>query len=72
MAEAKAKAAGLMVEKIIESGHPEDRIPKVASERGYDIIVIASRGNAGIKEALLGSVSDHVCQHAECSVLIAR
>jgi nucleotide-binding universal stress UspA family protein len=69
-AEAKAKGAGLKVEKIKESGHPADRIVKVANENGYDLIVIGSRGN--IKEALLGSVSHHVCQHAKCSVLIAR
>ncbi|MGA2625655.1 MAG: universal stress protein [Candidatus Bathyarchaeia archaeon] len=71
-AEAKAKGAGLKVEKIKESGHPADRIVKVASENGYDLIVIGSRGNSAIKEALLGSVSHHVCQHAKCSVLIAR
>jgi len=72
MAEAKVKAAGLTVEKIIESGHPADRIVKVASDNGYDLIVMGSRGNSGIKEVLLGSVSHHVCQHAKCSVLIAR
>ncbi|MGD0425066.1 MAG: universal stress protein [Candidatus Bathyarchaeia archaeon] len=71
-AEAKVKAAGLTVEKIMESGHPADRIVQVASDKGYDLIVIGSRGNSGIKEMLLGSVSHHVCQHAKCSVLIAR
>lgn len=35
-AEAKVKAAGLKVEKIKESGHPADRIVKVASDNGYD------------------------------------
>jgi nucleotide-binding universal stress UspA family protein len=72
MAEAKVKAAGLSVEKIMKSGHPADRIVKVASEKGYDLIVMGSRGNSGMKELLLGSVSHHVCQRAKCSVLIAR
>jgi nucleotide-binding universal stress UspA family protein len=72
VAEAKAKAAGLTVEKIMESGHPADRIVKVANDNGYDLIVMGSRENSGIKEMLLGSVSHHVCQHAKCSVLIAR
>jgi nucleotide-binding universal stress UspA family protein len=71
-AEAKAKAAGLKVEKIKESGHPADLIVKVASDNGYDLIVMGSRGNSSIKEALLGSVSHHVCQYAKCSVLLAR
>jgi nucleotide-binding universal stress UspA family protein len=70
--EAKAKAAGLTVEKIKESGHPADRIVKVANDNGYDLIVMGSRGNSSIKEMLLGSVSHHVCQHAKCSVLVVR
>src|SRR5208282_4057997 len=48
MAETKVKAAGLAVEKIMESGHPADRIVKVASDNGYDLIVMGSRGNSGI------------------------
>jgi nucleotide-binding universal stress UspA family protein len=72
VAEEKAKAAGLRTEKILESGHAADRIVTSASEKGYDLIVIGSRGNSGIKEMLLGSVSSHVSQHARCSVLIVR
>jgi nucleotide-binding universal stress UspA family protein len=72
LGEVKAKTAGLTVEKIMESGHPADRIVKAASDKEYDLIVMGSRGISGIKEMLLGSVSHHVCQHAKCSVLIAR
>jgi nucleotide-binding universal stress UspA family protein len=72
MAEEKAVRAGLTVEKTIESGHPADRIVKVATEKRYDLIIMGSRGNSGIREMLLGSVSNHVCQHAKCSVLIVR
>jgi nucleotide-binding universal stress UspA family protein len=72
IAEEKAEAAGLKTEKILESGHAADQIVTAASERGYDLIVIGDRGNSGVKEALLGSVSTHVSQHAKCSVLIVR
>ena len=71
-AEAKTKTAGLPVEKIMQSGHPADVIVRIAGEKGYDLIVMGSRGISGIKEMLLGSVSHHVSQHAKCSVLIAR
>jgi len=71
-AEAKVKAAGLTSETILELGDPADHIVKVASDKGYDLIVMGSWGNSGIKEVLLGSVSHHVCQRAKCSVLIAR
>ena len=70
-AETKIKAAGLSAEKILESGRPADRIVKVASNKGYDLIVMGS-GNSGIKAVLLGSVSHRVCQHAKCTVLIAQ
>jgi nucleotide-binding universal stress UspA family protein len=72
MAETKAKSVGLTVEKIMEPGHPADRIMKAANEKGYDLIVMGSQGNSGIRDVLLGSVTNHVCQHAKCSVLIAR
>jgi nucleotide-binding universal stress UspA family protein len=72
MAKAKVKAAGVIADAIMQSGHPAHCIVKVASEKGYDLIVLGSRGNSAIREALLGSVSHHVTQHSKCSVLIVR
>jgi nucleotide-binding universal stress UspA family protein len=67
-----AKAAGVAIEAISELGHPAARILEVAGNRDYDLIVIGSRGISGFKEAVLGSVSHSVSQHAKCAVLIVH
>lgn len=42
----------------------------VAVELSAVAIIVGSRGNGGIKRALLGSVSDHVVRHAPCPVVV--
>jgi|ERR1022692_1904200 nucleotide-binding universal stress UspA family protein len=37
-----------------------------------DLLVVGSRGHGGFTEALLGSVSQHLVQHAPCPVVIIR
>jgi nucleotide-binding universal stress UspA family protein len=44
-----------------------------ATERlGADVVVLASRGRAGITRALLGSVADKVLRHTRRPVLVLR
>jgi nucleotide-binding universal stress UspA family protein len=57
--------------KLVE-GRPADRIVEIAKEGNFDIIVMGSRGLGGIKELVLGSVSDRVADHAPCPVLIVK
>jgi nucleotide-binding universal stress UspA family protein len=47
-------------------------IEQLADERGYDTIVIGSRGLNTLTRMLQGSVSDHVATHAHTTVVIAR
>jgi nucleotide-binding universal stress UspA family protein len=54
------------------NGRASDEIVKIAKEDNFDLIVMGSRGLGGIKEFLLGSVSDSVADHAECPVLIVK
>jgi nucleotide-binding universal stress UspA family protein len=37
-----------------------------------DLLVVGSRGHGGFVEALLGSVSQHMVQHAVCPVVVVR
>jgi nucleotide-binding universal stress UspA family protein len=54
-----------------KDGDPSLEILDAAAALKSDIIAVGSRGLRGIKGAL-GSVSRHVLNHAECSVLIGK
>lgn len=53
-------------------GKPSIEIVDFASDEGYDLIVMGSRGQGAIKRILVGSVSTQVVHHATCSVTIVR
>ncbi|BDI29912.1 hypothetical protein CCAX7_19630 [Capsulimonas corticalis] len=55
-----------------ETGFPGSDIVRVACEEGCDLIVMGSRGLAGLKAFLLGCVSDRVAHSARGSVLIVK
>ncbi len=56
----------------VVQGEPRGKIVDVASRWKADLIVIGSHGHKGLKRFLLGSVSDAVVHHADCSVLVVR
>jgi nucleotide-binding universal stress UspA family protein len=51
-------------------GNPADVLLRAAE--GAEVLVVGSRGRGGFAAALLGSVSQHVSQHATCPVVIVR
>ena len=53
-------------------GDAAEAIIRAAEEQGTNLIVIGSRGLAGVQRFLMGSVSTRVAQHAPCNVYIAR
>jgi nucleotide-binding universal stress UspA family protein len=44
----------------------------VAASQHADLVVVGSRGMGGIRGMLLGSVSEQVVRHANCSVVVVR
>jgi nucleotide-binding universal stress UspA family protein len=52
--------------------HSSDDVVRVAEEIGAGLIVLGSRGLGGMRQALMGSVSDSVVRHAHCPVLVVR
>ena len=68
----KATDLGINVEWKCEADKPEKAILNLAKSWDADLIVMGRRGLSGLKELLLGSVSNYVVYHAPCSVLIVK
>lgn len=72
------KAAGLLRSKglkataTVEEGHIKSKILDTARDWPADLIVLGSHGRRGLEHFLIGSVSEGVARHAECSVEIVR
>ena len=56
---------------IVTGTNPANELVKLANERGYDMIVIGSRGLTGVKE-YIGSVSHKVIGAVSIPVLVAK
>ena len=68
---ARAERRGMSIEVEIRPGHAAELIPRVAKERGADLIVLVHRGHF-LRDHLLGSTADRVAEHAECPVMIVK
>jgi len=60
------------VDTNIREGNPYEEILKEAKEQGVDMIVIASLGQSGNAQYLIGSVARNVLKGAACSVLLTK
>ena len=64
--------SGLNATPILKEGDPKSRIIDLATEWRADLIVLGSHGRKGLKRFLIGSVSEGIARHANCSVEIVR
>ena len=71
-AEQRLRDAGFRVTTAIAEGNPKVVIIDSAAEWRADVIMIGSHGRKGLDRFLLGSVSEAVARHAQCSVQIVR
>ena len=67
-----AQALGGSVARRVEYGDPAAEICRVASDEGFEVIVVGYHGSGFMKRVLLGSVSQHLLHHAPCPVLVVR
>ena len=65
-------ALGLTPIREMAMGRPEHTLVRVAARDEVDLVVVGHRGVSGMTRRLLGSVSEHVAQHAPCSVYVVR
>ena len=56
----------------IRMGRAYREICDLARELNVDLIVLASRGNSGLKRVFLGSTAERVVRFASCPVLVVR
>jgi len=73
--EKKAKSKDIPFDsKILEGRNPGDAIVNYANKKNtkYDLIVLGSRGRSGLKEAFLGSVSNHVMHKSKVPVMVIK
>lgn len=68
----KAIEAGIPTELDCRSGEPSVVICELAQNWEADLIILGRRGHQGVKEIVLGSVSNYVVHHAPCSVLVVQ
>jgi nucleotide-binding universal stress UspA family protein len=71
--EQAAKQAGLSYDGVHKIGdHPWEEIIKTASERGCDVIFMASHGRRGVAALVIGSETNKVLTHTNIPVLVYR
>ena len=66
------EATDIPHETIYRTGRPEVEICAVATEDGYDMIAMGSKGRAGIGDLLIGSVAQRVSAMATQPVVLVK
>lgn len=68
---ARAKAAGLPIERLVRHGQdPANQIIGQAEKREIDMIIMARRGTRGHARMNVGEATVRVCGQAPCSVMV--
>jgi len=68
----RLRRSELNVAPALTEGDPKSQIIDVANDWHADLIVLGSHGRKGLNRFLMGSVSEAVVRHAQCSVEIIR
>ena len=55
---------------VVVAGHPAEALARLATEGGYDLLVVGARG-AGPAKVLVGSTATTLAAHAKVPVLVA-
>lgn len=71
-ARARVAAAGVEAETALLRGDPAEEITSYARKHGAGIIFAGSRGRAGLKKILMGSVAEKIIGLADSPVFVTR
>lgn len=69
---ATKQLAGVPHELLVTTGDAAERVTKVQSALGVDLIVMGTHGRRGVPRFFLGSVAESVVRKAACPVLTMR
>jgi universal stress protein A len=62
----------LRAEYVVLTGKPADAILELAAKHGIDLIVLTTKGETGLRRALVGSTAETIMRHAACPVMSIR
>ena len=62
----------LRAEYVVLTGKPAEAILALTVEHGIDLIVLTTKGESGIKRALVGSTAETIMRQAPCPVMSVR
>ena len=68
----KATQEGVPTEFTQQIGQIDQAIVEFAKNQNVDLLVVGSHGRKGLTEFFLGSVSNYVSHHVNCSVLLVH
>jgi universal stress protein E len=60
------------IHSVLESGIPEDAIPRYAKTRGVDTLIMGTEGRAGFTNLLIGNTAAIILKLLDCSLLVVR
>jgi len=74
MNKAKTKCAqkGIVFKSKVIFGSPTVEIEEISRKGKFDIIVVGSRGQSGLKETILGSVANVIVHKSKVPVLVVK
>lgn len=56
----------------VVQGNPAQLLPKLASQEGFDLVVMGSVGRSGIAGLIIGNTAESVLSQLTCSVLVVK
>lgn len=65
----RAVALGIPVQSYVATGIPSEEVLTIARAEGAELIVVGTRGKAGLDHVLLGSTAERIIRMAPCPVL---
>ncbi len=66
------RTAGITATAVVQSGSPANQLLDLLADGHYDLVVMSSHGQTGIKRWALGSVAERLVEASHTPVLIVR